>query len=100
MENLIDQLLTELHRSFDLLAEDLMRDRPDLANALRLQTMNIPRPPLTVGERASPPSPETACSELPPLLYGALDAGLVDAREFDRLMVLKTRAARTLRRRK
>lgn len=77
-----------------------MRDRPDLANALRLQTMNIPRPRVTVGERASPPSPEMACAELPPLLYGALDAGLVDAREFDRMMVLKTRAARTLRSRK
>jgi hypothetical protein len=96
MDALLDELLTHLHQSIDLLATDLMRDRPDLARALRVQTAGIPQPERE-RSTAPPPSAGAACARLPPLLYGALDAGVVDARKFDRLMLLKTRAACTLR---
>jgi len=89
-------MLSSFHESIEVLAADLMRDRPDLANALLLQAMNVPRPrPATRRRRER--SPQTACARLPTLLYGALDAGVVDGRKFDRIMVLKARAARTLR---
>jgi hypothetical protein len=87
-------LLTDLHRSLDRLAEDLAADRPALAEALRRESAWIPRPDELMA--TPPPSAAEACASLPPLLYQALDAGVVDARRFDALMVRGRRAARCL----
>jgi hypothetical protein len=94
----LDTLLHELHQSIDRLADDLALDRPDLATALRRRSESIPRP----ANRAEPhvsPGARAACMRLYPLLYHALDAGLIEAREFDALMLLRIRAGRTLERR-
>jgi hypothetical protein len=97
----LDHLLADIHHSLDRLAEDLSRDRPDLALALRKEATLIPRP-----ERAPPPPPPRAafaprapanCAQLRPLLYRALDEGVLPARRFDALMVRRARAAGILR---
>ena len=89
------QLLTEIHRSLDRLVEDLSPDKPELAAALRRKSAWIPRPDALVPQ--APTSGARACASLGPLLYEALDAGVVDARQFDALMVQRARAAATLR---
>jgi hypothetical protein len=87
--------LTDLHQSIDRVADDLSRDRPDLATALRLQAAWIPRP-----EDIPDPSPETdgerSCRRLRPLLYEALDKGVLDGRQFDRMMLRQVQARRAL----
>jgi len=98
----LDCLLADIHHSLDRLAEDLSRDRPDLALALRKEATLIPRP-----ERAPPPPPRVTsapkppvnCARLRPLLYRALDEGVLPARRFDALMVRRARAAGILRQR-
>lgn len=72
----LDELLHQIHHSIDRVAQDLERDRPDLARALRRESTRIPRPSL---------------------LYQALDAGALDARRFDVLMLQRVRADRALR---
>ncbi len=89
------QLLTDLHRSLDRLVEDLTPDQPELAAALRKEAAWIPRPEEVIAR--APPSSASACASLRPLLYEALDAGVVDARRFDALMVRRARAATKLR---
>jgi hypothetical protein len=84
-------LLTDLHRSLDRVADDLTPDRPDLAAALRRQSAWIPRPE-TVATAPAPRSTTAACAALPPLLYEALDEGVIDARTFDKLMIRRLRA--------
>jgi hypothetical protein len=87
-------LLTEIHRNVDRVCEDLQRDRPDLADALRQHAAWIPRPEeLAAGVL---PSTKTSVRRLGPLLYDALDEGVVDARHFDALMIERSRAARVL----
>jgi hypothetical protein len=88
-------LLVEIHRSIDRVAEDLARDQPALAAALRKEAERIPRPEDVV--RGAPPAGGAAPESLEPLLYEALDEGVLDARRFDSLMVRQQRAARTLR---
>jgi hypothetical protein len=91
----LDTLLEELHRSIDRLADDLSLDRPDLATALRRKSESIPRP----ADRAPSPAEtgsRVACRRLHPLLYHALDEGVVHARDFDALMLLRRRAGRLL----
>jgi hypothetical protein len=94
----LDCLLADIHHSLDRLAEDLSRDRPDLALALRKEATLIPRP-----ERAPPPLRAAApkgpanCAALRPLLYRALDEGVLKPRRFDALMVRRVRAAGVLR---
>jgi hypothetical protein len=92
----IADLLSDLHHSIDLVAADLSRDRPDLANALRAQAASIPRPD-DLRPRRSPRTPRAAATELRPLLYRALDEGVVDADKFDRLMLQQNRALRAVR---
>jgi hypothetical protein len=92
----LDRLLRELHHSIDRLADDLAIDRPDLATALRRKSESIPRPADPAEPRESPGS-RAACTRLHPLLYHALDAGVVEARDFDALMLLRGRASRALR---
>jgi hypothetical protein len=87
-------LLTELHRSIDRVAEDLAPDRPELARALRKQSARIPRPEEIA--RGQKPSSARPSGTLAPLLYHALDEGALDARSFDVLMVQRLRAARLL----
>lgn len=96
-------LLTDLHRSLDLVAEDVARDRPALAHALRRRAAWIPRPeevartlPSLREKRATG---DGACRSLPPLLYRALDEGVLSAPQFDSLMVGQSRAARVMRER-
>jgi hypothetical protein len=94
-------LLTDLHQSLERLAEDLSRDRPALANALRRESAWIPRPDEVRTKPAPPPpaSPTRAVRDLRPLLYRALDEGIVSARRFDALMVRHMRARRAMRQR-
>jgi hypothetical protein len=89
------QLLTDLHRSLDRLVEDLAPDQPQLAAALRKEAAWIPRPEEIIAQ--APTTGSSACASLGPLLYEALDAGVVDARQFDALMVRRARAAARLR---
>jgi hypothetical protein len=88
------QLLTHIHHSIDRVCEDLERDRPDLAESLRVHASWIPRPEEVVGRVSTPAGREVR--ELRPLLYEALDAGVVDARQFDVLMVDRARAQHVL----
>ena len=87
-------LLTEIHRNVDRVCEDLQRDRPDLAQALRDHAAWIPRPDDLL--RGCLPSTKTSVRRLGPLLYDALDEGLVGPQQFDALMVERTRAERIL----
>jgi hypothetical protein len=93
LEQSFIKLLTDIHHSLDRVCEDLDRDRPDLALALRAHASWIPRPDeIAVGL----PPPTSGVRELRPLLYEALDAGVVDARQFDVLMVERARAEHVL----
>jgi hypothetical protein len=88
-------LLTDLHRNIDRVASDLAHDQPALAEALRNEAAWIPRPEDV--DRADAPAAGVACAALRPLLYEALDEGVLDARRFDTLMLQRGRAARLLR---
>lgn len=96
-------LLTDLHRSIELVAADVGRDRPALAEALRRRAAWIPRPEEVAAAapavRARTATGDGACRALPPLLYQALDEGVLSAPQFDSLMVGQSRAARVLRER-
>jgi len=90
-------LLLEIHRNVDLLCEDLQTDRPDLADAIREHAAWIPKPDDLL--RGAQPSTKATVRRLGPLLYDALDEGLVDARQFDALMLERARAERIIDRR-
>jgi hypothetical protein len=99
-KELVD-LLVDLHSSLDRFVQDLAQDRPKLATAVRQETAWIPRAEqLTAGQQTIPKSPhgspEAARAALRPLLYRALDAGVLDARRFDVLMLRRAQAARRL----
>jgi hypothetical protein len=87
-------LLTEIHRNVDRVCEDLQRDRPDLAEALRDHAAWIPRPEDLA--RGCLPSTRTSVRRLRPLLYDALDEGVVGPQQFDALMIERARAQRVL----
>jgi hypothetical protein len=87
------ELVAEIHRNVDRVCLDLEGDRPELANALRAQARAIPRPEELV--RVVPASNKSVGC-LGPLLYDALDEGIVDARQFDALMLARARAERIL----
>jgi hypothetical protein len=103
MQTFLD-LLTDLHRSIHLVAQDLATDQPALAEALKRRAAWIPLPEEVI---ANPPpslmrdlpSPAAACQRMPSLLYEALDEGVLNADQFDSLMVGQSRAARALRER-
>jgi hypothetical protein len=88
------KLLIEIHQNVDLLCEDLEHDRPDLANAIREHAAWIPRPEELL--RGAQPSTKATVRRLGPLLYDALDEGLVDAQQFDALMLERVRAERVI----
>jgi hypothetical protein len=90
-------LLLEIHRTVDLLCEDLQTDRPDLAEAIRDHAAWIPKPDDLL--RGASPSTKATVRRLGPLLYDALDEGLVDAQQFDALMLERARAERVIDRR-
>jgi hypothetical protein len=90
-------LLLEIHRNVDLLCEDLQTDRPDLAEAIRDHAAWIPKPDDLL--RGVSPSTKATVRRLGPLLYDALDEGLVDAQQFDALMLERARAERIIDRR-
>ena len=92
---MLNDLLADIHRSLDRLAEDLSRDRPDLASALRKEAALLPRPEAPP-PRSSLPLP-ASCVQLGPLLYRALDEGTLPHRQFDRLMIRRIRAANVMR---
>jgi hypothetical protein len=94
--DLIGQLLDDIHRSIDRLAENLTPDRPDLAAALRKEAALIPRPDLAPVH----PRPPASATQLGPLLYRALDEGLLPHHRFDALMIRRARAAGVLRQRR
>ena len=88
-------LLTDLHRSIDRVANEVARDMPALAAALRRRAAWIPRPE-DVSDAPPLTSSETPRA-LPPLLYSALDEGLIDGAKFDALMVSHTCAQSALK---
>jgi hypothetical protein len=88
------QLLTEIHHNVERVCEDLQRDRPDLAQALRENAAWIPCPEDL--QRGVLPSTKSSVRRLGPLLYDALDEGIVDAHRFDALMVARSRAERVI----
>jgi hypothetical protein len=88
------KLLIDIHKSLDRVCEDLERDRPELASALRIHASWIPRPEEVVP--ALPPTARESVRALRPLLYDALDAGFVDGQRFDALMLERARAQRVL----
>ncbi len=90
---LID-LLMEIHRNVERLCEELQNDRPDLARAIRVHSAWIPPPEQL--ERGKMPPTKIAVQRLGPLLYDALDEGLVDPQRFDALMIERSRAQRIL----
>jgi hypothetical protein len=94
--DLIGQLLDDIHRSIDRLAENLTPDRPDLAAALRKEASLIPRPDIACAQT----KPAASATQLGPLLYRALDEGLLPHRRFDALMIRRARAAGILRQRR
>jgi hypothetical protein len=98
MEQRLVQLLLELHQSIDRVARDLSRDRPDLAQALRREAAWIPRPEEILSRPVSTPARE--CARIRPLLYNALDSGIIDARRFDQMMLRQVQAAKILSERK
>jgi len=65
-DDALRRVLAHLQDSLDRLADDLAHERPDLAAALRARAARLPPPDL---------------------LYAALAAGAIDARELDRLLV-------------
>lgn len=89
-------LLAGLHRAIDRVADDLDGDQPALARALREKAASIPKPKQMIPPRRHVDS-RVACRSIPPLLYDALDYGLLDAAVFDALMVGQSRARRMLR---
>jgi hypothetical protein len=88
------KLLVDIHHSLDRVCDDLERDRPDLVQALRTHASWIPRPEDVV--KLPPESSTSSVRELRPLLYEALDAGIVDAHNFDALMLERARAEQIL----
>jgi hypothetical protein len=90
-DDLTNKLLADIHRSLERLAGELTPDRPDLAFALRKEASLIPRPEPAPPARSGPPA---TCLQLGPLLYRALDEGLVPHRRFDALMVRRVSVMR------
>ena len=88
------KLLLEIHHNVDLLCEDLQDDRPDLADSIREHAAWIPKPDDLL--RGAMPSTKATVRRLGPLLYDALDEGLLDAHHFDALMLERARAERVL----
>ncbi len=89
-------LLAGLHGAIDRVADDLDADQPRLAQALREKAAWIPKPKRRVRIVLTRDT-RVACRSIPPLLYNALDHGLVDVDIFDALMVGQSRARRMLR---
>ena|GEM_PF-6250755 len=92
MRELISDVLVDLHRSLSILVDDLSSDRPDLAAALAAHAARLPAARPTQPRRTTC-SASVACEQLPPLLYQALDEGVLGAAEFDRLMLRQRRTA-------
>jgi hypothetical protein len=87
-------LFAEIHHNVDRLCDDLQFDRPDLAAAVRQRASCIPRPEELVPKLPAPP--HVSAERLGPLLYDALDEGVIDSRQFDALMIDRTRARRLI----
>jgi hypothetical protein len=92
----INQLLTAIHRNVDRVCEDLQHDRPDLAASVREHASWIPRPEDLGARDPALTTTNNSLGALHPLFYDALAEGLIDARQFDVLMVERVRAARAL----
>lgn len=88
MDQLVEQLLADLARDLDRLADAIASDEPQLARVLRCEAERAGPEALSAAE----PVPRRRAIE--PQLYRALDAGALDARRFDRLMTLAARVRR------
>jgi len=86
MDDLVRRLLTDLAYNLDRLADQLEPERPALARSLRRESV------AATGEEGARDAPTRR--PLRPVLYEALDAGVLPASRFDRLMVLEARARR------
>jgi hypothetical protein len=90
----LTDLLKEVQCSVDQLCEVLQPDRPDLVDAIRVHSSWIP--PRDQLDRGVMPPVKITVRKLAPLLYDALDEGLVDAHDFDALMLERSIAERVL----
>ncbi len=88
MDQLVEQLLTDLSQDLDRLADAVARKEPKLARVLRLESRRAA--PLGAAE----PMSKKRSRALEPTLYRALDEGALEPRGFDRLMTLAARARR------
>jgi hypothetical protein len=85
-----DDLLADLHQSIDRVVQALVTaHHPQLAAAMRAHATGLPPPPPT-GVAMRPRR------SLEPLAYRALDLGLLDAAELDRLLLRYRRAKAVL----
>jgi hypothetical protein len=89
----IVDLLRELQSNVDAVCAELL-DRPDLVEAIRVHTSWIP--PRDQLDRGVLPPAKIIVRRLGPLLYDALDEGLVEPHDFDALMIERSRAERVL----
>ena len=86
------ELLSCLRTSIDRLIDELDRDRPELARAVERHTDWIPTP----DEARDRIFSVGAARPIAPVLYEALDAGALDGRELDRVVLRHERARREL----
>jgi hypothetical protein len=86
------RILEELHLAIDRLA-DAVADRPPVACAIRRFADVLPEAARTLPAATAPRDP----TAIRGLLYRALDAGALDARGFDRMMLARDRVARSRR---
>lgn len=88
----VDDLLTDLHDTIERVVVALLPDHPQLAAAMRAHATRLPTPPPTGNRYRGRP-----LRALSPLAYRALDRGLIDAAELDRLLVRYARAKALIR---
>jgi hypothetical protein len=93
MHTSLRRLLADITRSLDALADDLDADRPELAHALRREARVFQEPSAPNSASVAREPPPRRRRSVEPLLYDALDAGLIGSKSLDRLLI-RTRRAR------
>lgn len=92
-----DKLLSDLREAIHRLA-DAVADHPPTAHALERLADELPTTRPSLRRQLAARLPRNP-SRIEPLLYRALDHGLLDGRGFDAAMLVRSRAARALERR-
>jgi hypothetical protein len=88
------QILSDLHDAIERLA-DAMNDQPPVSRALRRFADQLPSTRPGLRRRLAARMPRNP-SAIRPLLWRALDDGVLDAKRFDAAMLMRARAERSL----